>query len=797
MEFWEFLIQKDGDRSWIALESPKVEILEGRYRVVARSSRVNTPVEIRVTHEAIAETPPKRRIQKRTARTNPDGLIVVIPFTRLQSGIWELRCTGDLMADMMGEGWRYVVKLHIISHESVTDEWEPDWLRDGADIEYSNEDNSHSAVLPLFSEAPSDNRSPEETASFDSPAAAEETCKADSIAMELPETDSHSDSSESPNLEQSTGVDENEAFFRDRPADSAESGVDPSADAIATQLAEQVMDSVFEPLDTPDQRSTLEERSESVAEPSDAAILSAEATIDPAATWQLHLKRTSYRMHQGEALTLEGQVIVPAAIAETVDYLSLVQLEVQLRDPQTAQVMVHKTHSFLVQRTGGAFSLLVDLPNHAQTRLMLGEVVLRQLDAATPAPVLASQSFSVTVNLEDLLEAIANDFTDSDLLPPLEFVKPSPDADLNLTFLNLLDAPKPPLQTQPSDRQVLPPLLHRPEGDRPSAKPLELPFSGSKPPAAVVEAVEQSLSATGTATTTTSEPRSQQSSEPQSESRPAVPPASPPDPEAAIAPQPHSSTDVQPIQDAEDDFMTPESDLEFEADPEVDPIEAMQEPELPPETAAFRALNLRNRFWSRLNSMASDPELTSLLRRVDPLSTPSGQDAPLSSDSILADQEVVIEDDPLPVPGRFRRQLCPVPEPEEMSPPILDPDDPVPAPTLSVPEGELTAGRSLYVVVQVPDLPSRLYVKFWLRDRQTRLLLDGPKWVVSLLPTGQGTLEARTQIAVPFGCLEVQFEAIAVEMATQRESDRVTLHRTVTTPDLPSLSLDFLDDLSL
>src|SRR5437868_135475 len=102
MEVWEFLIQKDGDRSWLPLESPDVEILEGRYRVVARSSRVDTSVEVCISHIAIAEEPPKRRVQKRSSRTNHDGLIVVIPFTRLQPGIWELRCTGDLMADFMG-----------------------------------------------------------------------------------------------------------------------------------------------------------------------------------------------------------------------------------------------------------------------------------------------------------------------------------------------------------------------------------------------------------------------------------------------------------------------------------------------------------------------------------------------------------------------------------------------------------------------------------------------------------------------------------------------------------------------
>jgi len=34
MQSWEFLLQKEGDRVWLPLESPDVEILEGRYRVI-------------------------------------------------------------------------------------------------------------------------------------------------------------------------------------------------------------------------------------------------------------------------------------------------------------------------------------------------------------------------------------------------------------------------------------------------------------------------------------------------------------------------------------------------------------------------------------------------------------------------------------------------------------------------------------------------------------------------------------------------------------------------------------------
>jgi len=114
MEHWQFLIQKQGDRSWHILESPNLQILEGQYRVLARSSLRNTDVEVRVTHFSTHEVTPKRRIFKRSRRTNSEGLMAVIPFTHFEPGVWELRCSGDLMSDMLGKSWQYGVQVQVL-----------------------------------------------------------------------------------------------------------------------------------------------------------------------------------------------------------------------------------------------------------------------------------------------------------------------------------------------------------------------------------------------------------------------------------------------------------------------------------------------------------------------------------------------------------------------------------------------------------------------------------------------------------------------------------------------------------
>ncbi|MEH2296222.1 hypothetical protein [Nostoc sp.] len=124
MEHWQFLIQKQGARSWHILESPNLEILEGQYRVLARSKLPNTDVEVRVTHSSTQEVQLTRRILKRSRRTNSEGLMAVIPFTYFQTGVWELRCCGDLMSDLFGKSWHYSVQLQVLSYERKEEQGE-------------------------------------------------------------------------------------------------------------------------------------------------------------------------------------------------------------------------------------------------------------------------------------------------------------------------------------------------------------------------------------------------------------------------------------------------------------------------------------------------------------------------------------------------------------------------------------------------------------------------------------------------------------------------------------------------
>lgn len=118
--------------------------------------------------------------------------------------------------------------------------------------------------------------------------------------------------------------------------------------------------------------------------------------------------------------------------------------------------------------------------------------------------------------------------------------------------------------------------------------------------------------------------------------------------------------------------------------------------------------------------------------------------------------------------------------------------EPLPIPELHVPDGELIAGKFIIVRVVLPEVPPQVVVKLWLEDYQTRWLLEGPHLLTNLLPNALGGLEVMTPLNIPFGCLEIRLEAIALDLTTQQESHKVTIVRTVIPPDLPNLQLDEL-----
>ncbi len=685
MKKLEFLLQKEGDRAWLPLETPDVEILEGRYRVVARIQHPNTDIEIRVTYTCFDQVPPVRQIQSRSARTNQEGLVVIIPYTRLKPGMWELSCLPDAKSKQ-AKTWQYGVQLQVLPAESET-------------------------PAPL------------------------------------------------------------------EPADSAEASAEPdrAVESDSTAAAE------IAPAPEPQPTKIYQLPSPQTPQPKSQSKL------------QLVLDRETFVAQVGRPLIISGQIDFPqtpspSPESQAEEFKKLIgsaQLHVYLRDPQTSELLAQIQQPLPEQTPPCIFACVTYIPAECKSRLILGEAVLNSAGTS-----LATQVFTITARLERLLEVIEDNFTEQkhsrDTYPTApKQVQKAP----NLSFLKLVEKPSETLSpTSAPTNEPLPPKLSTRQTPA-AADRLELPAFGRKLP-------EGS--------------RSQLLSEiANSPQNPAVKtPAS--SIELPTESQPKNPRSPSQIQFSE----PPNSAQNTESAPADPQLENSPQPETRPSATkqAFQTLKVETRFWSRLSALASTREspewlketalppsqkpvgggATSLVRdsssQVQQSTETSGliaETPPVTSES----REFVVFDEPAP-PKKVAAAASPEVEETPLSPYVLPEDDAVPMPVLNLPRGEIVAGQLVKVTVRLPELMPRIYVKIWVYDRQTYMILDGPRWISEFASSGLGNVEATAELQIPYGCLEVEFEAIAVEMQTQRESHKVTVHRQISPPAGPSLPLE-------
>ena len=1061
MEYWEFLLQKEGDRSWLPIKSPRVEIEEGRYRVVAHSSRSNTQVEVNVTHESTQESPPRRRFQKRSRRTNPEGLMVVIPFTHLKPGLWQLRCGGDIMSDFMCNSWLHAVELQVLS-KVIDVEFTDEPISPIADATQTPVQENLRESLPSSSNSdqiveaePLQIESPSltpQTTEFDF----QQTVETEPLKIETPLLPALAAQAaveeEETQVKSETHVDEvasvpatledtvvplelSESDNNQLNSNHPEEGTptNPILDK-SLQMLEQILQQVLEPV--------LQdfERGES---PEPHITVKSEPPLETDTNPQrfiLTLNEDGLVARRGESFTVAGTVDVLDAHqlesrGTSSDFNLAFQgtLRYELRDPQSLRILLDVQQPLSEQILPLAFSHTLEIPPDCNTRLILGKVTL--YDSTSVAKV--SQPFSITADLDELLEAIipgtqvmpvakmlvlANNptaFQDNEAEPP-ESASPV----LDPTLLNLINAPerRQPVPLKPAPSKPLPPKISQTAPTQRPSKSLLLPdfprlqpvvtnaeSSATLSTANEVEVSEDSeaqsplvalannLSPTSLDTlSTANEVEVSEDSEAQSPpialadnlsltpSTPlpantsenmtlesqlqemerqleealaqgdlfpavnssssaldtinlsnapvqiadAVPPTSdsletpvslesttdskldtvPNGDDSAVSgslpsssleaaeSKPPAATDeletITPATDSQNSpprashttkdenfsFPTPDSQLptpdfpasdldslELWGTPESDEISSPEVPVIEPVVDqpaevdnAFQALKIQDRFWFRLNCLAADIKLSESLKSdvsssskpaevetviqlpdpeqpvVDfdesmweedsddlesaiappdelqpPLlmmsNAPEGElpDQPPLLDVSKIDwtaQEIVVDDEDLPTPeqpevrdetaARVYQSLSLAAQPE---PRILAPRQaelPLPAPTLFIPTNELASGETVTVRAKLPPHPARLCIKLWIQDRQSRSLLDGPRWLVDLIPDGAGLMEAMTQLTVPFGSVEIRFEAIAVDLDSQRESRKVSVDCVVLPSDLLSVSLD-------
>jgi hypothetical protein len=731
MKNWEFLLQREGDTTWLPLETPDVEILEGRYRVVARSGYPNAKISVRITHHALEETPPVRRVQTRTTNTSAEGLLIVIPYTRLKPGIWDLSCDPQLQPTLVSKSSDNSVKLRVLSNDSEPLEQPP---RIDESLSYDSE-----------IETPDLSESSEEMT---------QTTSSDKPLVEVIDQRNTTSETQPPSPQQELTA-----------TPQTELSSDDSEQAEALDVSPvSIVD--IESLNGDDQQAVTPQS------PSHSGIVEV----------QLTLEKESYVAKLGQALLISG-LVEDAESFEPSNSQPLQQsidqpcLHVYLRDPHNSNILLHVQQPIPLSIIPIAFSCLVYLPFECKTRLILGEIMI----SSNGVPV-TSHLFTIATQVEHLLDAIGTNVSPEE---EIEIITDESDPVEPTTRLRLIDPnalPEPePISEPYSRRPTVPVIQANPQTNQPltTASSLELPSFGhfrsenANPPVEVATSSKKTTSASS------------------------------------------ELADVEILTPTEEPLMATSA---FEDD--SDSNEESQLVQVSPVDPAFQSLNLENRFWSRLNALAKDRDLSQWMKQAKPTPMPEtsfmqtraeSPETAVPSPSVQADplfvpleddlesQEIVVDDeeavDVSPLSSSRERTLRlvdshPTQASTSETSTTLSEDEPIAPPILEIINPEIVAGRTVKVRVRMNENLPRIYVKIWVYDRQSRTIVDGPRWLTEFSPNGFNQIETTVNLEIAYGSLEVQFEAIAVEMQTQRESHKVIVERSVIPPAAPTLPLD-------
>jgi hypothetical protein len=715
MADWEFLLQQEGDRTWLPLETAEVEILEGRYRIAGRCRQVNTAVQVQVTYRALEEENRIRRSPVRQVQTNGEGLMLVIPFTRFRPGWWDITCQiapDDVNAQDNQNiiNSQYTIQVSVLATDEEVDT---------ADVEEFGETISAQEESAINDQSNIVNHDP----------------------TNIPQIEKQSVVT-TVNLNQDTSIN--------------------------PQVDQSIIDDPNESVAVIDSNETLINQS---INQNQAPQL-----------WQLLLDKDSYIAKTGEIVFLSGQIALlqpDLAFADTTPNISSCHLKICLRDPQNFQILSEQIEAIPEISVPVNFAVTIAIPDAINTHLILGEISLNNQTG-----VILQQSFTISSPIADWLTALQDvatvpepqTYTDqtvsSKTYRPTGIKPPS--------FINLVTAINPSIDQ--NALESLPPQISPISHPSQPGKHIDLPSFGNTPDESLLNTgkfAELLSSLTNLPTNTESSPET-------------IAPIHPSVTDQGLETVDHLEESVDQISDITetDSTATAENTLLNEILPE--PASSVD--------TGFKRLNIEGRFMSRLNALTNDEELSDWLKTLLPPPLTENQivaEEQIIEEALVAvpeeiapveikaeDQEIVIIDDTWqevePITQRLKLQQ-------------LDNDlaeIQVPAPELQILTPEIMPGRKVAVRILVPDTLQRVYVKLWVYDRQMQTIVYGPQWLTEFTPSISQKLEVIHDLEVPYGCLELQFEAIAVEMTSNQESHKTIIERQVMPPPPPKLPLE-------
>ena len=827
MENWEFLLQRKGDKSWLPLESTSVEIVEGQYRLAARSGAANAQVGIAIDYRPIADVRHQPLQQKIVKRISHDGLMIVMPYTNLGAGLWRIECSGtEPDAANVLTTWKKTVDFDVIQVSSeFGSEWQyNDFQEEGEDLDNPTELTSglHTNALgialteptPLNYSSPildiAEHRSTElvqsmfdEFALFDdegdgddevtSEPPASEIAQANPLALIEPtQQDSlvafESDAPSQPRIllqlqQPQYIVDENNNFTI---AGEAYTSGEIEVILKHPQTLEVIFNNryaIAPPVITKDQLSSITINSinrdrlaatgaipfayqVSVPPPSEIQVLIGEVRIYPQQNFEQYSEL--FVMQQMIAVSYPASRVLPELIKEAQKYES--QDNSQNKSLANSQVVVESPNSSSYPQSAQSF------PQTESTRTPITKsanwLSLPPLPSKNPKvspasknpqddseksissansislPILpnktsqlpSSEVGNLDVNgLEQLeLEFAYTDIWEADATQANNQTQLVTDEEPELIYSFEEDLPKnyDELLEKPWRENL--PIINKTSIDR-------QPQSGSPNLGNRFLNKLQTLSAEAIA----NQKASQRNEDLVIDTR-TEPPLSASEDLSGMLIQIDNGLGVSmPITTITEANSLAELDLEL--DLELDRL-LNTEPDLPD-------LILNEYVWEEV----IDPNAF-------PVRTLSGD---LSNSNLNSPSNSALSETALTI-----RNL------QESSSQTLSEQQEIPTPNIIIPEGEIISGTPMIITVRLPAIAPKFFVKFWIKDLQTRTIVDGPRWLLdfSTVPDAD-FIETRTNISIPLSSIDVAFEAIAIEAQTQRESHKVRVIRAVIPPN--------------
>ena len=842
MKYWEFLIQKEGDQTWLPLETQQVEILEGRYRVVAHTARSNTPVDIRVSQLITDEMPPRKRVRKRTSSTNESGLVVIMPFVHLKPGQWRLECRSVAgVEDRLGDDWQYDVQLQVLAPSE--DDWSGEWL------------------VPQDSQSASSEWADE--GALDEPL----------VNADLPLLQAQAELQQKVNRG-TDGVDgESDRNPFDEPSDLAyQVALRQQAYLSQRDQPMTIMGKVSAPTDAPDEAASQlwirlqnPETAGVIMEahrPLSLARLPADFKV------QIQLPNdVKTRVVLGEVslrtAAIEGerpaQVLASTAFTITTGIDQILDV-IANQDSGTFEEEIS-----LLSDTNGADLAPIREPSvpsfnlSSKTSAPAGGAVLppqltQRLESeplGEPLDELPTQIGSSLIDLPTF-DQTTFDQTAFDPIPPSQLnqaadepLSPQPNRALAEPFDDL-DSDSELATASDSDSSAFntPAIEVEPgiSNAQPSMPSIPMPSMVSAPAQFVGTSIEDSdLEADEIAAVLDDIDQDllDEPSELDALEAPGI--------EGVVGSMPRTSK----MMGAEAERVPDSASLSAEADVETTQrLPARKSGREVEANLAFQSLKLKDHFWQRLSTLnrQSHEEATKLAENMEAAGVQrfrgDGLASSTSSAAVegYAGDEVVIYDEP-PASDqvvsnasadtgagarlrtastaedsvndaasrygdrlariRSRRERSTLPaspfasgqEMTDTGPATFPkrpsaPDEELPEmalPVISLPMGDLVAGQRVTVTVRSRPSTYKPFIKLWMVDRQSRNLVIEPKILMNLTRDALGDLQGTTELSVPMDCLDVQIAAIAIDMATQQESGKAVVNRRVVPANQPSM----------